>query len=904
MVSRQRASRWFQYLYFLRFSLLAWFFLILLCLLDLGDVTSTFTRGIMTLDSGWQVFHAAFFVVALHMTVLITARNTVRNGKSRFRSSVPPRLCVALTSSSAKAVWTVLAIAHIPTCLTLAYLGYTAYKEEEQYTLPLFGTHSWNIWFFFLFGIAAAFFFWYVVSLFYHWTYRSSPKSPAALVFPEEIFGDTAVVIPPPRLICWIDRLTRFVLKNFTFPGYAETPTGPLWELHFFSSISLLGIFLLYLFLYPITAPILRPAATRVGVLMALLTTILFEIGIYNASTVTADPTVKSRWAPYVKRIFQAIPAVFFLLFVYAVGYDISHKAVRLEMAFPTLASILVIANFFLWLFAGASFFFDRYRIPVLTAVLLLIFVPKVTAPYLAGLLVRLHLPWLAQSLDLEHYYTVHNLDAPATPPIPSDVLALRAADLTEPYIVVTASGGGIQAAEWTSQVMASLERRFADAHLQSSGRTPYTFHDHLLLASGVSGGSLGLMPYLLEYTAANPAMPFPSNDGITNRITNPSACSSLEAVAWGLAYYDLYRLLFTFRLPLPEVLTPDTAPDRTWALTAAFNRNLHDRHCGTDPDSLKGLPTISDGDGMTLASSADMLRKGTLPAFTFNTTAAETGGRFLLSNYWVPSDSRPYTDFIAAESFLQAYAQDNPYLQPKHFADISLATAARLSATFPYVSSGTRIPSEYTQYAHHFLDGGYYDNDGTASVIEFLKSALGTSQPAAKPEDQKLKILLIEIRDDDGTSVVTNQDDLASQNGSGQSKPPKPWTTLSQLDGPLIGLWNAGHESISRRNRRELCLLETAYEGSLVIHHVVFTIPKEKDKISSLSWNLTTRQRNSIIRWVKGDPTQQIIDQSVAWANLVLHNQEPPEQDRADTCTAWVQPATDPTQTAATRDR
>jgi hypothetical protein len=685
MVSRQRASRWFQYLYFLRFSLLAWFFLILLCLLDLGDVTSTFTRGIMTLDSGWQVFHAAFFVVALHMTVLITARNTVRNGKSRFRSSVPPRLCVALTSSSAKAVWTVLAIAHIPTCLTLAYLGYTAYKEEEQYTLPLFGTHSWNIWFFFLFGIAAAFFFWYVVSLFYHWTYRSSPKSPAALVFPEEIFGDTAVVIPPPRLICWIDRLTRFVLKNFTFPGYAETPTGPLWELHFFSSISLLGIFLLYLFLYPITAPILRPAATRVGVLMALLTTILFEIGIYNASTVTADPTVKSRWAPYVKRIFQAIPAVFFLLFVYAVGYDISHKAVRLEMAFPTLASILVIANFFLWLFAGASFFFDRYRIPVLTAVLLLIFVPKVTAPYLAGLLVRLHLPWLAQSLDLEHYYTVHNLDAPATPPIPSDVLALRAADLTEPYIVVTASGGGIQAAEWTSQVMASLERRFADAHLQSSGRTPYTFHDHLLLASGVSGGSLGLMPYLLEYTAANPAMPFPSNDGITNRITNPSACSSLEAVAWGLAYYDLYRLLFTFRLPLPEVLTPDTAPDRTWALTAAFNRNLHDRHCGTDPDSLKGLPTISDGDGMTLASSADMLRKGRLPSFAFNTTAAETGGRFLLSNYWVPSDPRPHTDFIPAESFLQAYAQDNP------------TSSRSTSRTFPSPPPHASLPPSLT---------------------------------------------------------------------------------------------------------------------------------------------------------------------------------------------------------------
>jgi len=43
----------------------------------------------------------------------------------------------------------------------------------------------------------------------------------------------------------------------------------------------------------------------------------------------------------------------------------------------------------------------------------------------------------------------------------------------------VTASGGGIRAAEWTAQLMGHMEKRFAyDRQLRSKG---YTFHDHLL---------------------------------------------------------------------------------------------------------------------------------------------------------------------------------------------------------------------------------------------------------------------------------------------------------------------------------------------------------------------------------------------------------------------------------------
>ena len=67
MSKRRRVSRWFQYAYFLRFSLFAWFFIPVLCLLDYLKLTATITRGILTMDSNWQAFYAAFFVFALNV---------------------------------------------------------------------------------------------------------------------------------------------------------------------------------------------------------------------------------------------------------------------------------------------------------------------------------------------------------------------------------------------------------------------------------------------------------------------------------------------------------------------------------------------------------------------------------------------------------------------------------------------------------------------------------------------------------------------------------------------------------------------------------------------------------------------------------------------------------------------
>jgi hypothetical protein len=884
---REKWARRVQYLYFLRFCLLGWVLLPLVCALDAMTGVSALSRGIMTLSTGWQAFHATFFVVTLTTTTLVCTRNIVMNGNFRFATQPPVRLYEWMTRCETHIVWTVLAVAQIPAVITLWYVARTTIREQVGFpgsdagTWPYGGWH-WSLWGWYAGGLVAAFVFWYLVTLFYLWTHEwVSGDGPRALVFPPLLprVEDAMQGAEKPQLAEWLERALRWPLK-FTHIGYAPDSQGPLWELHFLATVSLIAFVLLYLFLYPIVAPVVT--TTHPGA------EIVFALGICFCVLLGARQTGSWKW-DRVGVFFGFLFVLLMVCFGYLLVSDISRHNVRLERSFPVLASVTVILIFMQWGINGASFLFDRYRVPVLTTAIAFIFLPKLALSYAPTANGASFVRWVQAHVvdwDADHYFEARQAPPVTGLPTPTDAVNKRFERLNatdHPLVVVTATGGGIRAAEWTAQVMARLEKEFGqDKQKQLNG---YLLHDHLLLASGVSGGSVGLVPYLLEYTAPQQTA-FPANNDLRDRLTIGPGCSSLEAVAWGLEYYDLQRLALTLRLPIlqsaqdsPEDLTTIVAPDRTWALSRALNRNLNDPQCGISPKT----PKVPDGEKITLGQAAKNLSKGTMPAFTLNTTVAESGGRFLLSNYMVPAVTAvpPNTEFLPAESFLQAYGQDpccaNGLHGEKLFADLPLSTAARLSATFPVVSSATRIPRPYARAASHFLDGGYFDNDGTASAIEFLYSVMekrGEAETSHQPvpPTQPLKVLLVEIRDGDDMDSHVEPDDLQHQTGGGQ--PPPAWWTLDQVLGPLEGLWNAGHVSVTRRNRRELCELETAYEGKLIIHHVVFAIPQQRDdqqkpKPAPLSWKLTASQLAYISSVAHGDQstaTDQAVKNAMDW--------------------------------------
>jgi hypothetical protein len=194
------------------------------------------------------------------------------------------------------------------------------------------------------------------------------------------------------------------------------------------------------------------------------------------------------------------------------------------------------------------------------------------------------------------------------------------------------------------------------------------------------------------------------------------------------------------------------------------------------------------------------------------------------------PESIKGANESYPAQSFLDKYRSSS---DSGISADLPLATAAQLSATFPLVSSAARVPEAVDANGLHFADGGYYDNDGTASAIEFLRSAL---EKPAKPAPT-LRVILVEIRNSGDP-----ENDLPAES-------PSPWNVLDQLVAPLSTFWSAGHESVTERNRVGLKLFEKAYGDKVHIERLVFADNNATDKVKTdpLNWSLTPAQRSEV---------------------------------------------------------
>ena len=177
---------------------------------------------------------------------------------------------------------------------------------------------------------------------------------------------------------------------------------------------------------------------------------------------------------------------------------------------------------------------------------------------------------------------------------------------------------------------------------------------------------------------------------------------------------------------------------------------------------------------------------------------------------------------------------------------------------------------------ALHFVDGGYYDNDGTASVVEFLRYALARTPSAGKDvceawskeeetkaSSRKLRILLIEIRNS-GDDVGGEFDQWPNHTSANT-----PANLLTQLFAPPLGLWQAGHESVTGRNRIALAQLEHALADRLEVHRVVFADSHAIPDVHTdpLSWSLTPNQRREVQHSASSDPeVRRRYEEALTW--------------------------------------
>ena len=285
--------------------------------------------------------------------------------------------------------------------------------------------------------------------------------------------------------------------------------------------------------------------------------------------------------------------------------------------------------------------------------------------------------------------------------------------------VLVTCPGGGIHAAAWASMVLEKLDQRYID------------FADSICMISGVSGGSVGTVFFAKNRYLENDNQ----NKVHISNAWMQATKSSLEAIGAGLAFHDI---------------------------PASFIPGWYGQDRGLRLEAEWGLRLSDGASSRTLSDWGEFALKGKMPIVILNSTDAVSGRRILFSTLPIPPraslDSRvgrpwDYRELIDYQKY-----------------DMNIETAARASATFPYVSPFAS-PEQASDIGKQVAvcDGGFVDNEGIVTAIDWLDFVVkkASEQTKAKKEVPFQRILLLRIQPSSDIEV----DNVDSNRWSAQSQ-------------------------------------------------------------------------------------------------------------------------------------
>jgi hypothetical protein len=430
--------------------------------------------------------------------------------------------------------------------------------------------------------------------------------------------------------------------------------------------------------------------------------------------------------------------------------------------AVPALCYVLLLLMVLCWGLSGLTFILDRWRIPVLIPIVALLAITSWKGP--------------------DYFYPVMGREQTYTTEAPSN----------DSIIVVAANGGGIQAAAWTARVLTGLEEKCRKACNDDFGGS-------VRLISSVSGGSVGTMYFVNEYTNGR----LPDRKKELEQIVGRAKGSGLDQIAWGLLYPDLARTFIPFPLRMEW--------DRGRTLEEAWLRK------DMPWDNRMG---IKEG----LSEWRKDAEEGRRPAVIFNTTIVETGERLPLGTTKLPQDSPGQ---IGVDRLLGD-------------AEPSIITAVRLSASFPYVSPAARADVSVPQQAH-LVDGGYYDNYGISSLVDWLDEEL-------EGDSRIRRVLVLEIRGAPSGPGARGQEENCPTEPLDPRDPKSNQQWFFQILAPPSTALNVRNTGQRTHNDVELDLLQGKWatnEGHRVeITRAVFEFDGADPP---LSWHLTEQQKRRI---------------------------------------------------------
>jgi hypothetical protein len=448
----------------------------------------------------------------------------------------------------------------------------------------------------------------------------------------------------------------------------------------------------------------------------------------------------------------------------------------------------------------------------------------------------------------------------------------LKPLEAKAPVAVVCVSGGGIRAAAWTLAMLRTLEERFALLNV------PFPYR--ILLFTGASGGMVGAA----SYTAALET-PDPTRSPPVRRVRALEDQDEVRA----------FRAKLVKSLPpaappgFQEYLAADSALARLShricedCLTPVVNQMIYDDLLTAfwpgrvTNDRGRALEAAWEGnlDALLEKTFSEMYEgeaAGWRPHLLFSPMLVEDG-RLL----WISNLDLGDVALNCGNIFLEQGRQDRPVISckaveffrlfPEAHAGFKLRTAARLSASFPYISPAAALP---TDPRRRVVDAGYYDNYGVSTAAAWLLTYRDWLR------DNAAGVALIQIRDDE------SEPHRAGANVPGQDSL-REWLldrSLEWLTDPAAGLLSARTASMSYRNDQQLALLGDAFRRPGDPDECPFFVTAAFElgaKDVSLSWYLTNREKERIEREARK------LDKSGKMGQLLWWWQQRPGIDHRD---------------------
>jgi hypothetical protein len=393
---------------------------------------------------------------------------------------------------------------------------------------------------------------------------------------------------------------------------------------------------------------------------------------------------------------------------------------------------------------------------------------------------------------------------------------------------VVCVTGGANRSAVWTAHTLTHLE-----GELGASG---IAFPQHVRVITGASGGMVGA-----AYFAATLAGP--QGHGFADAA---AAKAFVRKIGQDALTPVSQRFLFN---DLPGAFIPGgSAHDRGLALEQAWDDYLG----GVFEQSFDKLaPGEAEAWRPSLILSPMIVEDGRrlLISNLYLSPLAETTGSFLTAG-----PNRPKGKFQEERSRYSLTALEFFQLFPSAWSKFKLATAVRLSASFPYVSPVAALP---TSPPRHAVDAGYYDNYGVNLAAWWIY------HNAAWLQENTSGVVVIQVRDG-----VSEWKRLTPMTTPSQHKIWDLQDGIQSVAGPAMGASQGLQAIMLFRNDEQLQVLSDKFNGSSnkgtpFFATVVFEFPGDV----AMSWYLSDREiEQAMTGFEAGTPNHRSLGALRAW--------------------------------------